>query len=137
MNKSYKVVVGVIASAGLGLAIASAYADPHGAGTGSHAQGGMQHGMKGAMGSGAKGHGASGQGAGHSAMNSEERTAFQEKMRNARTPAEGQKLATAGRTEMHSHMHEHGTAHMQQRGPQAGTSPNAAPTAPAATEHAH
>lgn len=123
MNKSHKVVVGVIAAAGLGLAVASAYADPHGASTdtGPHAQGGMQHGMKGAMGPGAMGHGAAGQGAEHAGLTPEERTALQEKMRNAKTPEERQKIAGTMSSEMQKRVQAKDASHSEHRGPGAGS----------------
>ena len=68
MKKSCKVFAGIVAAAGLGLAVASAYAEPQGMGAGPHAQGGMQHGTTGAMGRGAMGHGAAGQDAGHAGL---------------------------------------------------------------------
>ena len=126
MNKSHKVAVGIVAAAGLGLAVASVYADPQGmgAGKGPHAKGGMQYGMKGGMGPGA-GHGPAGQGAGHALMTPEERTALQEKMRNAKTPEERQKLAEATRTEMQKRAKEKGITLPEHRGPRFGTTPQA------------
>ena len=99
MKRSRKLAVGVVAALGLGVAVAAVYAQPGpmGGGMGPHMKGGMQHGMKGGMGPGA-GHGPAGQGAGHALMTPEERTALQEKMRNAKTPEERQKLAEATRT---------------------------------------
>jgi hypothetical protein len=82
----------------------------------------MQHGMKGGM----------GPGAGHALMTPEERTALQEKMRNAKTPEERQKLAEATRTEMQKRAKEKGITLPEGRGPRFG----AAPQAPATTEHA-
>jgi hypothetical protein len=151
MKQSHKVVAGVVASLGLGIAVATAYAHPGqmGGGTGPHAQGGMQHGMKGGMrqgahggsqhgvqggrGPGAMGHGAAGHGAGAQLMTPEERTALMEKMRNAKTPEERQKIAEATRTEMQKRAQEKGITLPEHRGPRA-----AAPEAPAATEqHQH
>jgi len=69
------------------------------------------------MGHGAMGHGAAGMGAGHSLMTPEERTALQEKMRNAKTPEERQKLAQATRDEMQKRAKEKGTTLPQHGGP--------------------
>jgi hypothetical protein len=135
MKRSSKLAVGVVAALGLGLAVAAVSANPGqmGGGTGPHAQGGMQHGMKGGMGPGMTGHGSSGQGAGHALMTPEERTALQEKMRNATTPEERQKLAEATRTEMQKRAKEKGVTLHEGHGPRFG----AAPQVPATTEHAH
>jgi len=132
MKRSSKLAVGVVAALGLGLAVAAVSANPGqmGSGTGPHAKGGMQHGMKGGMGPGATGHGPAGQGAGHVLMTPEERTALQEKMRNAKTPEERQKLAEATRTEIQKRAQEKGITLPEQRGPRTG----AAPQAPATTE---
>lgn len=143
MKQSHKFVVGVVASLGLGIAVAAAYANPGqaGGGMGSHAKGGMQHGatggmhqgMKGGMGPGATGHGPAGQGAGHALMTPEERTALQEKMRNAKTPGERQSIAQATRTEVQKRAQAKGITLPEGRGPNTGTTPQA----PATTEHAH
>lgn len=134
MEKSHKVVAGIIAAAGLGLAVASAYADPQGmgAGTGPHAMGGMQHGTTGAMGlgamgtgamgTGAMGHGAAGQGAGAgpTALTPEEHTALAQKMRNAKTPEERQQIAAATRAEMQKRAQAKEATHPEHRGMGAG-----------------
>lgn len=157
MKPTYKFAAGVIASLGLGIAVATAYANPgqmgggmehgkggmqHGAkgGTQHGAQGGMQHGTQGGMQHGAQGgmqHGGMGSGAQHGAgqqlMTPEERTALQEKMRNARTPEERQQIATATRAEMQKRATEKGITLPEGRGPNTGT----APQAPATTEHQH
>ena len=143
MKQSYKVVAGVVASLGLGIAVATAYANPGqmGGGTGPHtqggmqhgAQGGMQHGAKGGMGHGPMGAGAAGHGAAQQLMTPEERTALMEKMRNAATPEERQKIAEATRAEMQKRATEKGITLPEQRGPR-----TAAPQAPATTEqHQH
>jgi len=158
MKQSYKIAAGVVASLGLGIAVATAYANPgrmgggmghemkggmqHGAQGGMQhgAQGGMQHGAKGGMQHGTQGgtqHGGMGGGAEHGAgqqlMTPEERTALQEKMRNARTPEERQQIATATRAEMQKRATEKGITLPEGRGPNTGT----APQAPATTEHQH
>ena len=136
MKQSHKFAVSIIASLGLGMAVAAAYANAGqaGGGVGPHATGGMQHGAKGGMGPGATGHGPAGQGAGHALMTPDERTALQEKMRNAATTEERQTIAEATRTEMQKRAREQGITLPEQRGPRTG----AAPQAPATTEqHQH
>jgi len=129
MKQSHKYAAGVIASLGLGLAIATAYAQPGqmGGGMSHEMKGGMQHGAKGGMQHGAKGgsqHGGMGGGAGHGAgqqlMTPEERTALQEKMHNAATPEERQKIAEATRTEMQKRAKEKGITLPEHRGPHFG-----------------
>jgi len=142
MKQSHKFAAGVVASLGLGIAIATAYANPGqmGGGMGHEMQGGMQHGAKDGMQHGAKGgtqHGGMGGGAGHGAgqqlMTPEERTALQEKMRNAKTPEERQQIATATHAEMQKRAQAKGITLPEGRGPRTGTTPQA----PATTEHAH
>ena len=150
MKPTYKFAAGVIASLGLGIAVAAAYANPGQAGGGmgpqskggmhQGAKGGTQHGAQGGMQHGAKGgmqHGGMGGGAQHGAgqqlMTPEERTALQEKIRNAKTPEERQQIATATRAEMQKRATEKGITLPEGRGPRTGT----APQAPATTEHAH
>jgi len=137
MKQSHKFAAGVVASLGLGIAVATAYAQPGqmGDGMGHEMKGGMQHGAKGGMQHGAKDgmqhgakggtqHGGMGGGAGHGAgqqlMTPEERTALQEKMRNARTPEERQQIATATRTEMEKRAKEKGITLPEHRGPHFG-----------------
>ena len=136
MKQSHKFAAGVIASLGLGIAAAVAYASPEqmGGGMGSHMKGGMQHGAKGGMQHGTKGgteHGGTGGGAGHGAgqqlLTPEERTALQEKMRNAKTPEERQQIATANHVEMQKRAKEKGVTLPEGRGPRQG----------ATTEHQH
>ena len=141
MKPTYKFAAGVIASLGLGIAVATAYANPGQMGGGTeHGKGGMQHGAKGGMQHGAQGgmqHGRMGGGAEHGAgqqlMSPEERTALQEKMRNAKTPEERQQIATATRAEMQKRATEKGITLPEGRGPRSGTTPQA----PATTEHQH
>jgi hypothetical protein len=140
MKQSHKLAVGVIASLGLGIAVAAAYANPGQMGGGmEHGKGGMQHDAKGGMqhGKGGMGQAGMGGGAGHGAgqqlMTPEERTALQEKMRNAKTPEERQQIATATRAEMQKRAKEKGITLPEGRGPGTGTTPQA----PATTEHAH
>ena len=154
MKQSHKFAAGVVASLGLGLALATAYAQPGSMGGGmEHGKGGMHQGMTAGMQHGAKegmrhgkdgeqrgahrgrdaakGHGA-GHGAGAGLMTPEERTALREKMRNA-TPEERQQIAAATRAEMQKRAKEKGITLPEGRGPRSGT----APQAPATTEHQH
>jgi hypothetical protein len=143
MNPSHKFAAGVVASLGLGLAVAVAYANPGqmGGGTGPHAKGGMQHGAQGGMQHGAKGGtghgpmgaGATGHGAGQELMTQEERSAVIEKMRNAKTPEERQKIAEATRTEMQKRAQEKGITLPGHRGPHTGFGPRTGTTPQAPT----
>jgi hypothetical protein len=135
MKQSHKYAAGVVASLGLGLAIATAFAHPGQMGDGAQhgVKGGMQHGMKGGMqhgGKGGMGHGGMGggqHGAGQQLMTPEERTALQDKMRNAKTPEERQQIAAATRAEMQKRAQEKGITLPEGRGPHHG----------AATERQH
>lgn len=137
MKQSQKYAMGIVAALGLGFAVA-AYAQPGqmGSGMGPHTQGGMQHGAmagmqhgaKGGTGHGPMGAGAIGHGAGQQLMTPEERTALQEKMRNAATPEERQKIAEATRTEMQKRAKERGITLPEQRGPHFGGTPQAPAT---------
>jgi len=137
MKPTYKLAAGVIASLGLGIAVATAYANPGqmGGGMGPQSKGDMQHGTQGGMQHGAQGgmqhgtqggtqHGGMGGGAEHGAgqqlMTPEERTALQEKMRNAKTPEERQQIATATRTEMEKRAKEKGITLPEHSGPHFG-----------------
>jgi hypothetical protein len=139
MKQSHKFAVGVIASLGLGVAVATAYANPgqmgggmgpqggaqHGAKGGMHgAKGGMQHRMQGGQDS-ARGHRTAGQGVGAQLMTPEERTALREKMRNA-TPEERQQIATATRAEMQKRAQEKGITLPEHHGRGHGNTPQAA-----------
>jgi hypothetical protein len=151
MRQTYKIVAGVVASLGIGFAVATAYASPGQMGAGmEHGKGGMQHGMTEGMQHGAKegkGHGKGGEhgahrgqdsardhGAGHGAglMTPEERTALRQRMRNA-TPEERQQIAAANRAEMRKRAQEKGVTPHKGHGPRSA----AAPKAPEATEHQH
>ena len=128
MKPTYKLAAGVIASLGLGIAVATAYANPGQMGGGmEHGKGGMQHGAQGGMQHGGMGGGA-GHGAGQQLMTPEERTALQEKMRNAKTPEERQQIATATRTEMEKRAKEKGITLPEHRGPHFGGTPQAPAT---------
>ena len=101
MKRSHKAAAVIAAALSLGIA-AAAVAQPGrmGEGNGSHHKAGMHHGMMGAMQHGEMG--------GHSLMTREERTALQEKMRNAKTPEERHELAQATREEMQKRAKEKG-----------------------------
>lgn len=151
MKQSHKFAAGIIVSLGLGVAVAGAYAQPGpmGGGMGPHMQGGMQHGamagmQHGAQGgaqhaiAGGRGHGgmsggAAGFGAGPELMTQEERSALIEKMRNAKTPEERQKIAEANHAEMQKRANEKGITLPEHRGPHAGFGPRTGtrPQAPA------
>lgn len=149
MKQSYKFAVGVVASLGLGIAMATAYANPGqmGAGMGPHmksgmqhgaqsgmqhgAQESMQHGRKGGMQHGGMGGGAAEHGAGQQLMTPEERTALMEKMHNTATPEERQKIAAANHAEMQKRAKERGITRPEHRGPRFGTTPQT----PDTTEH--
>ena len=122
MKQSHKFAAGVVASLGLGIAAALAYAHPGqmGDGMGPQMKGGMQHGMKGGMGPGAMKGGPAGPAAAQELMTPEERTALQEQMRNAKTPEERQQIATATRTEMEKRAKEKGITLPEHRGPHFG-----------------
>lgn len=80
---------------------------------------GMRHDGKGMMGPGAMG--------ATQLMTPEERQAFAEKMRNAKTPEERRTLAEANRAEMEKRAKEKGITLPQAHGPRAGFGPNFAP----------
>jgi hypothetical protein len=85
--------------------------------------GGMGHG---GMGPGAMGGGPAGGMAGQQLMTPEERTALQEKMRNAKTPEERQKLAEANRAEIEKRAKDKGITLPGPHGPRAGFGPGSA-----------
>ena len=125
MKRAYRVAIGSVAALSLGLA-AAAFAHPGqmGGAMGPGMMGGMGHG---GMGPGAMGGGPAGRMAGQQLMSPEEHTALQEKMRNAKTPGERQKLAEANRAEMEKRANEKGITLPEHRGPHAGFGPNFAP----------
>ena len=134
MKQSHKFAAGLIASLSLGVAVAAANAQPGpmGGGMGSHMQGGMQHGAMAGTQHGARG-GAAGHGAGPELMTQEERSAMIEKMRNATTPEERQKVIAENRGEMQKRAQEKGITLPEHRGPHGGFGPRngTGPQAPA------
>jgi hypothetical protein len=77
------------------------------------------------MGHGPMSAGAAGHGAAQQLMTPDERTALMEKMRNAATPEERQKIAEATRTEMQKRAKEKGITLPEHRGPHFGATPQA------------
>ena len=77
------------------------------------------------IGHGSMGQGGAGHGSAQQLMTPEERTAMQEKMRNAKTPEERQRLAQANHAEMQKRAKEKGITLPEHRGPGAGMGPNA------------
>jgi Spy/CpxP family protein refolding chaperone len=125
MKRSHKIVVGIVTAAGLGLTAAALYAQPGPMGGGMGP--GVGHGMMGGMGPGMMQQGGpAGPTAGQQLMTPEERAALQEKMRNAKTPEERQKLAEANRAEMEKRAKEKGITLPEHRGPHAGFGPGSA-----------
>jgi Spy/CpxP family protein refolding chaperone len=119
MKRSYKIAMSIAAAAGFGLAAASLHAQPGPMGGGMGP--GMGQGMMGGMGHGMMQQGGpAGPTAGQQLMTPEERSTLQEKMRNAKTPGERQKLAEANRAEMEKRAKEKGITLPEHRGPHAG-----------------
>ena len=146
MKTFNKIAIAIAVALSLGLA-ATAYAQPGrmGGGMGPCAQqGGQQQNMQGNMGQGRmqgmqgnRGQGrmqgmnqggmgqgrmqaanfTRNQGPGQQLMTPEERTAMQDKMRNAKSPEERQQLATANHAEMQKRAAEKGITLPEQRGP--------------------
>ena len=138
MKRSHKIATAVALALGLGLAGgAYAHQGQMGGSRGEGMHGGMHHGMHGGMHHGAQG-GQEGRGAANQLMTPEEREAFREKMRSAKTPEERQQIAQANRSEMQKRAQEKGITLHEHRGPRGrmGPGPAAAPTAPAAPEQA-
>ena len=121
MKTAYRVAVGTVAALSMGLA-AAAFAQP---GQMDGAMGpGMMAGMgHGGMGPGAMGGGPAGGMTGQQLMTPKEHTALQEKMRNAKTPEERQKIAEANRAEMEKRAKEKGVTLPGPHGPGMGFGP--------------
>jgi len=126
MKRSHKWIVGIGTSLSLGIAATAVYAQPGQMGGGMRPQmkGGMQSGMQGGVGPGAMGRGAAGPQAAQQLMTPEERTAIRDKMRNAATPEERQKLSEANHAEMQQRAKEKGITLPEPRGSRAGFGPN-------------
>lgn len=117
MKRTHKFAMGIVAASGIALTAATAYAHPEMGGGmgpgGMGGMGGMGHGMGGAMGHGPMG----GAMAAQQLMTPEEHTALMEKMRNAKTPEERQKLAEETHAEMQKRAKEKGITLPEHRGP--------------------
>jgi hypothetical protein len=119
MKRSHKIAIGVAASLGLGLGAASlSLAHPGGFGPGGMAGKGPGMMMHGPF---------AGPAAAQQLMTPEEQRALIEKMQNAKTPEERQKLAEANRAEMEKRAKEKGITLPQPHGPRAGFGPNFVP----------
>jgi hypothetical protein len=129
MKRSHKIAVGIVGSLGLVLAVAAAHAHPGFMGGGMGP--GMMHGMGPGFAGGFRGPmgaaGFAGPAAAQQLMTPEERTALIEKMRNAKTPEERQKLAEATHAEMEKRAKEKGITLPAPGTPGAGLGPNFAP----------
>jgi len=125
MKRSHKWIVGIGTSLSFGIAATAVYAQPGQMGGGMGPQ--MKGGMQGGMGPGAMGRGAAGPQAAQQLMTPEERTAIRDKMRNAATPEERQKLSEANHAEMQQRAKEKGITLPEPRGPRAGFGPNFGP----------
>jgi len=120
MKFSRKIAIGTAAALGLAAAVVIAQPGQMGGAMGMHGpMAGMQNGPMGGLGQGPMG--------GQQLLTPEERSAFQEKMRNAKTPEERQKLVEANRTEMQKRAKEKGITLPQPHGPRAGFGPHFAP----------
>jgi hypothetical protein len=87
----------------------------------------MMHGMKAMM------HDGPGAAAAQQLLTPEERAAFIEKMHNAKTPEERQKIAEANRAEIEKRAKDKGITVPQPPGPRAGFGPHSGPPAGAPT----
>lgn len=142
MKFSRKVAIGAAAVLGLAAGVVIAHPGQMGGGMGQqgpmagmqqgpmagmqHGQmGGMEHGQMGGMGHGAMGAGA----AAAQLMTPEEQAAFREKMQNAKSAEERQKIAEANRTEMQKRAKEKGITLPEPHGPGAGFGRHAGPAA--------
>ena len=120
MKFSRKIAIGAAAALGLAAAVVIAQPGQMGGAMGMHGpMAGMQNGPMGGMGQGPMG--------GQQLLTPEEHSAFQEKMRNAKTPEERQKLVEANRTEMQKRAKEKGITLPQPHGPRAEFGPHFAP----------
>ena len=138
MRQSRRIALGAIASAiALGLGLAAAVDAHPGAGFGP--QGGLgfgpaMRGMGMGMGMGPMMRGGfGGPAAAQQLVTPEERQAFIEKMRNAKSPEERQKLAELNRAEIEKRAKEKGITLPEPHGPRAGFGPHFAPPSAAPT----
>jgi uncharacterized protein involved in copper resistance len=127
MKYSRKIAIGAAAALGLAAGVVIAHPGQMGSGMGMHGQmSGMQHGQMDGMGHGQMG---AGPAAAQQLMTPEEQAAFREKMQNARTAEERQKLAEANRAEMEKRAKEKGITLPEPHGPRAGFGPHGGPAA--------
>ena len=137
MKQYRKIAVGAVASLGLALVVATAFAQSDSMGPGKGHMMGMQGGMSGMMQGGIHNGmqgGSAGQMGGQQLMTPQEREALAEKMRSAKTPEERQALAAATRAEMEKRAKEKGITLPQHSGHHAGMG---AGGKAGAAEHAH
>jgi len=119
VRTAYRMAVAAILGLGLAAA-ASAHPGEMGGAMGPGMMAGMGHG---GMGPGAMGGGPAGGMTGQQLMTPKEHTALQEKMRNAKTPEERQKIAGANRAEMEKRAKEKGVTLPGPHGPGMGFGP--------------
>jgi hypothetical protein len=112
MKFSRKIAFGAAAALGLAAGVVIAHPGQMGGAMG-------MHGPMAGMGQGPMG--------GQQLLTPEERGAFQEKMRNAKTAEERQKLVEANRVEMQKRAKEKGITLPQPHGPRAGFGPHFGP----------
>jgi len=111
MKFSRKIAIGAAVALGLATGVVIAHPGQMGGAMGEQGpMGGMQHGQMGGMGHGPKSGMGQGRMGGQQLMTPEERSAFQEKMRDAKTPEERQKIAESARAEMRKRAAERGVA---------------------------
>ena len=121
MKFSRKIAIGTAAALGLAAAVVIAHPGQMGGAMGMHGpMAGMQNGPMGGMGQGPMG--------GQQLLTPEERSAFQEKMRNAKTPEERQKIAEANHAEIEKRAKEKGITLPAPHGPRAGFGPFSGPS---------
>ena len=135
MKFSRKIAIGAAAALGLAAGVVIAHPGQMGGAMGMQdPMAGMQHGQMGGMGHGqmgGMGHGPMGVGpaTAQQLMTPEEQAAFREKMQNAKTAEERQKLAEANRAEMEKRAKEKGITLPEPHGPRAGFGRHAGPAA--------
>lgn len=123
MKQYRKIAVGTVASLGLALVVATAFAQSESMGPGKGHIMGMQGGMPGMMPAGMHDGmqgGSAGQMGGQQLMPPQEREALAEKMRRAKTPEERQALVAATRAEMENRAKEKGIMLPKHSGHHAG-----------------
>ena len=118
MKFSRKIAIGAAAALGLAAGVVIAHPGQMGGAMGMQdPMAGMQHGQMGGMGHGPMGAGLA---AAQQLMTPEEQAAFREKMQNAKSAEERQKIAEANRIEMQKRAKEKGITLPQHRAPRSG-----------------